>query len=395
MEVSVVASECVSDILLSMSHALDLHFVCDIGGPLDGTGGRVGPLFHRWLPNGREDAISIGPKGKDGSIQVWFERRGQVGTDGYWRYDASNTQSRVDESSIRRHGYLNAGFLFGHATFHGISDEEVRAVRAGLRGDDHYVRVGKRVVAFIADPVAALVGLLRTRYGQYWLREIEVWDSRRESLGNYCAGLQLKWRELAGDRWRNFRPTDSVVQLTGTISREDAYRQFLEEDDWRGLNEAKELTAEPDVALQLLPGVQRLRQLGHTEAALVQMISALELAVDRFVKNRRAALLKLGKEATQNFGEYGSASYRVAILALAGDLVSSEKLERVMIAIGHRNAIVHQGRRLTSDADGHFDAIVDCIRALLGLSKLKFPSRDLLPTLKFPRDLQKPQAGTP
>jgi len=370
-----------------MSHALELHFVCDIGDVLDGTGGEVGPLFHRWLPNGQQDAISIGPKGRDSSIQVWFERRGKVGTDGYWRYDATNTQSKVDESSIRRHGYLNAGILFGHATFHGISGEEIAAVRAGRRGDGHYERLGKRVVAFIADPVAALVALLRTRYGQYWLREIRAWDSRRESLGNYCAGLQLKWRERAGDRWRNFRPTDSIVQLTGTISPEEAYRQFLEEEDWRGLSEAKELTAMPDVALQLLPGVQRLRQLGHTEAALVQVISALELAVDRFVKNRRAALSKLGKAATQNFGEYGSASYRVAILALAGDLVPAETLERVITAIDRRNTIVHEGGRLSSDADGHFDAVVDCIRALLELSKLKFPSRSVLPTLTFPPDL--------
>jgi hypothetical protein len=205
--------------------------------------------------------------------------------------------------------------------------------------------------------------------------------------------LQLKWRERAGDPWRNFRPTDSIVQLTGTISPEEAYRQFLEEDDWRGLSGAKELTAEPDVALQLLPGVQRLRQLGHTEAALVQVISALELAVDRFVENRRAALSRLGQAATQNFGEYGSSSYRVAILALAGDLVPADTLERVMTAIDRRNTIVHEGGRLSSDADGHFDAVVDCIRALLGLSKLKFPSRSVLPTLKFSRDLERPPAS--
>jgi hypothetical protein len=104
--------------------------------------------------------------------------------------------------------------------------------------------------------------------------------------------------------------------------------------------------------------------------------------VDRLTKSA-ARLSKLGKDATQNFGEYGSASYRVAILALAGDLVASETLDRVMIAIGRRNTIVHEGGRLNSDADGHFDAVVDCIRALLGLSKLKFPSRSVLPTLRF------------
>jgi hypothetical protein len=303
---------------------------------------------------------------------VWFERRGKIGADGYWRYDASNAQSKVDESSIRQHGYLDAGLLFGHATFDGVSDDELEAVRAQHRGDDHYERLGKRVVSFIVDPVAALVAHLRTRFGQYRLREIRAWDSRRESLGNYCAGLQLKWRERPGDRWRNFRPTDSILQLIGKISPDEAYRQFLEEDDWRELSGAKELTVVPDVALQLLPGVQRLRQLGQTEAALVQIITALELAVDRFVKNRRAALSKLGNNATQNFGEYGSASYRVAILALAGDLVPSETLERVIVAIGRRNTIVHEGGRLTSDADGHFDAVVDCIRALLGLPSSSF-----------------------
>ena len=35
-----------------------------------------GPLFHRWLPDGRQDSIVLATKDPNTKLEVWFERRG-------------------------------------------------------------------------------------------------------------------------------------------------------------------------------------------------------------------------------------------------------------------------------------------------------------------------------
>ena len=41
-------------------------------GPLPPSG----PLFHRWLPDGEKDAITLSPPSEHYTLKLWFERWG-------------------------------------------------------------------------------------------------------------------------------------------------------------------------------------------------------------------------------------------------------------------------------------------------------------------------------
>ena len=86
-----------------------------------------GPLFHRWLPDNENDAITLKAEAKS-SVKVWFERRGHV-PNGFIEYDVSRRE--VDPSIVRRQCKLDGGPLFGKAEIQDISPEEYTALLAG------------------------------------------------------------------------------------------------------------------------------------------------------------------------------------------------------------------------------------------------------------------------
>lgn len=106
-----------------------------------------------------------------------------------------------------------------------------------------YEALGKRIVRLIRPPVNKLINLLRANYGQYWLREIEEWDSRSRSLGSFCAGLGVRWSLDGGKTWSNFVPTERFAESYGftTLPSDEDFRQeLLTEDDWRELPLSRE-----------------------------------------------------------------------------------------------------------------------------------------------------------
>jgi hypothetical protein len=97
--------------------------------------------------------------------------------------------------------------------FAGASPEELAALSKDDKGSAQYLALGKRVVNFLSPPLIALVETLRVRLGQYWLHELRSWDSRTESLGQYCRMLQLRWRQSPSDEWVNFVPNTPTIEL--------------------------------------------------------------------------------------------------------------------------------------------------------------------------------------
>ena len=239
-------------------------------------------MFNRWLPDGKADAIALPVADKRNEIRVWFERRCRV-TDGFLRYDA---QERVgfDVARMQKQGRINAGYMFGEAAFVAVTNAELKAVRDNQKNSADYIALGKRLTSFLTPTLGAFVDVLRFQYGQYWLRPIMPWDSRRESLGNYCGGLQIKWTENRSDEssWRDFRPTDSVIQLSASIHRGDAYEVYLTESDWRSLQARPIQSGSSALALEMVSEAQKLRRDGHLRAALIQSVTALEIALGTF-----------------------------------------------------------------------------------------------------------------
>ena len=150
-----------------------------------------GPLFHRWLPNGENDAISLDSGDDDAKLMVWFDRFGTV--DGKQiRFDLGKRE--VDQKIMLTQAILEGGPLFGRVEIDNMSEEIVHCLKNDEIGSEVYEQFGKRVVKIIYPAVQNFLDNLRTRYGQYWIPNIEKWDSRKDSLGAHCRNLQIEWR---------------------------------------------------------------------------------------------------------------------------------------------------------------------------------------------------------
>ena len=135
-----------------------------------------GPRFHRWLPNGEADALTLKTDDPAAVLRVWFKRQGRM--DGAFFQFAHKEQS-FDPTVVSRQGVLEAGPLYGQLDID-LSEEDI----AGLReSSEHGQTVAKRILHLIHAPTSKLITTtLRTHYGQYWLEEWKPWDSRKNSL---------------------------------------------------------------------------------------------------------------------------------------------------------------------------------------------------------------------
>jgi hypothetical protein len=122
---------------------------------------------------------------------VWFEQRGYV-SDRFIKFDV--TRKEVEPAIIPTQAALVAGSLFGLLEVQVPTEEEVSSLLENKIGDPSYKALGDRVInRLIHPPVTRFINTLRTKYGQYWIREFEKWDSRDENLGGHCISLRLKW----------------------------------------------------------------------------------------------------------------------------------------------------------------------------------------------------------
>jgi hypothetical protein len=324
-----------------------------------------GPLFHRWLPDGRNDVIVVPTVDRRNRLEFWFERRGYV-DHAFIRYD--KTREEVDVGVMRRQGHLDGGQVWGEAQYAHATPPELAAVRDDREGSDEYVALGKRVIEFVQPPLTAFIDLLRTQYGQYWLPELRPWDSRRESLGGYCATtLWLRWRESSDQDWKKFRPTRKSVTIVAKRLPGRGCGEYLTETDWRAIQATFKCDNTQPLALRLIARAHELREAGHVSEALVQAVTGVELGIEYFLRAR-------GNGAALS-GQFFDLPLKtqLSVLATAAELVPAGTLENAVKAIDLRNEIVHHGKQ-PSDSDRQLLlSLVECGRALLGLKELKTP----------------------
>lgn len=329
-----------------------------------------GPLFHRWLPNGRADELSVPTADSRNRITAWFERRGFV--DGsFIRYDMDRCE--VDESTMRRQARLDAGALRGEAEFAHVTSDELAAIREGRIGSKEYVAAGKRIVAFLYQPIAALVDLLRVQYGQYWLPEILPWDSRAQSLGSYCSStFSLRWRETENEDWHKFQPTDLSMTVFAQLPPGRAYEEYLTENDWRRIQSSFSPTSTLPLALRVIARAHQLHDSGHVNESFVQAVTGLELSIEYFVAN---SALRLSKDVAAFANQLLTLPLKVqlSILATATSRIPVATIDTAIDAIDLRNKIVHEGSTGEDERRRMFLAIAECARVFLGLTEFKTP----------------------
>jgi hypothetical protein len=326
-----------------------------------------GPLFHRWLPDGEKDCIVLDTDDPSAELKIWFQRWGFV-EHGFIVF--SYERREVDPEIIPKQAVLDAGPLMGLLRIEGLSEEQLASIRENKVGDDAYVALGKRVVKrLVYPPVNRFINVLRTNYGQYWIRPLEEWDSRRESLGGYCSFLQLKWSP-DGQIWEDFLPDEAVTKITARLQRH--FPGYLTEEGWQELREVAREGYEPSLGAVILSRTHQLLDQGNMRHAVIEGVIALEVALSELIRRKLGAAESL-IERMSAFWNLPLPSQLVSIAAPLGT-VSSQDIEDTVRAIEMRNKVIHQGWNPPDDAAVALSGLLRTVAALLSGPRFRFPS---------------------
>lgn len=298
-----------------------------------------GPRFHRWLPDGRTDEISLPTGHPESKLTVWFERTGYTEGD-FVHFDYK--QREVDPNIIRRQAWLDAGPLRGLMELESITDKQAKCLRQNKLGDDEYIALGKKVIKHLHPPLARFISILRTNYGQYWLPEPLPWDSRRESIGSYFRSLGLTWSLDGGESWTDFIPDEPTLFLKGEFSAK--FQHYMTRDDWAELRHTVESDYCPSLAGSILTLAHKFYDQGELKYALVEGITALELSLGELIRNQlhKYADDKSIESILGHFHEE-RLPFRVITAATFLERPPVDTLKRCLKAIELRNNVVHEG----------------------------------------------------
>ena len=314
-----------------------------------------GPLFHKWLPDGKTDSITLDTDGST-NLQVWFERRGFSGGDNdFIRFHPNRKE--VDPNKIPRQAVLVGGALFGELTIPNIDETIIQLIQTPESNNADYVALGKRIIKIIYQPVSKFIELLRIVYGQYWISQIEKWDSRDQSLGSYCSSWQMRWSSDNGNSWHEFIPdervTRTIIIMEGDEFGDEKFNTLIRHEDWLQLPAQLQKLSDPKINESfavsdiLLQSFQFLDQ-GNIRQALIEGVIALETVIGEFGRRKleNDGFLK-GK--FQSFYTLPLPAQLIAVSAFS-ESCSKEQLISSLKAIELRNKVVHEGEKISNQA---------------------------------------------
>lgn len=297
-----------------------------------------GPLFHRWLPDGDRDAIALPTGETDSTLKVWFERLGFV-EGGFVRF--AHRRHEVDASVVARQAKLEGGPLYCRLDVRG-AEETLAAVREDRVDDDNYVRLGRRLAKRVLfPPVRRFISILRITYGQYWLQELPEWDSRQESLGTYLGRGVIDWSLDGGRNWREFFPGQRAwAPVVGSPWEHDL--RYITREDWTTVAQAIAQGYEPSVGAESLSRAHELFAQGNPRYAIIEAVTALEVALHEFVRRRSAEIAGVQNWLSAFWNLPIKAQLAVAASFIGG--FSEREMKALVKLIDARHNIVHEGR---------------------------------------------------
>ncbi len=344
-----------------------------------------GPLFHRWLPDGEKDSIDLYTGYPQTRLKVWFERRGYV-DGGVIQFDTARKE--VDPAIIPTQAALYAGSLVGQLDVRDVTDNEAACLSSQLTEDPLYVSLSERIVDKIIQPcVSRLIDILRTKYGQYWLREPEGLDYKRRSLNNRCYLLNLQWSLDSGVTWFDLTPnaSTSFTHVTWTIGSGKDFQQYLTHEDWKNLAVLSQKEFNPPLGAFILANAKQLFEEENYKYALIEGILALEISLEYFTK--------------QNFNEHSNpkrseleniSHLEDKLRAVVKNIVlPKNSLKQAIQAIRVRNKSVHEYHFPSEQIKPKIKSLLNVVAVLNFGQDFKMPSARLGNMIKPVKDWEK------
>jgi hypothetical protein len=330
---------------------------------------RHGPLFHKWLPDGEQDSIELNVDEPEAELRVWFEQNGFI-ENGRVRFDYERQE--LDATIISQHPILDAGPLIGTLKLPNVPEDAFESIQENRVGDPAYVAFGRRVAHLIYEPVARLIDVLRTNYGQYWINPLKEWNPRGQSLGSYFSlVIQTKWSVDDGVNWSDFLP-DNPELLPTTDGSAETYEALLTQQDWRELQKHLSEGYEPKLAAELVTTTHQLIERQDLRGAVLQTMLALEVALNEFM-NRK---MRMNKVLADNLHGWSSLTLpaRLAAVATLSGAVTASQVESALKLSEMSHKIIREGWIPPFTAQEELRHVVQTVAALLSGPTFKFPN---------------------
>ena len=325
-----------------------------------------GPLFHRYLPDGKNDEIVMDTGDPNFILKVWFERRGFV-QNGAIEFDYRRKE--VDPEIIPRQAILDGGPLSCLLEINEISSEQEDVIRNEKKGDPIFVKLGKEIVKKIQPSINNLLSIIRIKYGQYWIATLGPFDSRYSSIGGYFSSLQTESSLDNGANWVKFLPDHPTHIGYSTIGGN--YKYYFSKDDWTAVKSMANEKFEPSVAMNCLIQAHQYMDQGDLKHAIIEGVTALELSIEEFFEKKLT-----GKDVLMNkFGEFKQLHLPTKTTMVSTAIgIAINELEDALSIIGIRNNIAHDGISPEErDVERKLFSTLNIVSTLIYDKKYRFP----------------------
>jgi len=214
---------------------------------------------------------------------------------------------------------------------------------------ERYVIHGREVFSLLADGVNRLLTFIRVEKGQFWLDPLEI---DLDNISSHSAEFGAK-AQIDDGPWFRWKP-GQTIRLSATIPR-DPDPRFLMLSDWPEAQAFVSAEGQPNLPRQLLAAAEAFADVGSERVALTEAVTALEIALSRFVESPKSDYLlseplrsRLGWESLKSV--HGRRGLTASVGFLLPILFDSSKLPDEVLAtcrqaIEARQNVVHRGAR--------------------------------------------------
>lgn len=299
-------------------------------------------IFHSWLPYKDEQSILIIEKNYEIKIE----------------FNINSTIWASDKKLEDIHKWVNVTVhrVFINVIIKNVEDQLVQFMQENISEDKtpnpelrkQFEVIGKEILDIIFYYLNRLISYVRFEKGQFWLNEFP----KDYDMHSYYIHFDAKAKILEdGAQWFRWRPTHTI-HMNSNINLD--IKCYLEELEWDGVKEFIFSKTRPNLVLELLSKAENLARNDHRRNAIIDSVSALEIALFAFSKNPSKTILNNYRGIRDSFeslqkhiehlGFSSSIRYLVPIL-FNNEQILTEDLQNCSTAIEIRNNVIHHGQR--------------------------------------------------
>jgi len=211
---------------------------------------------------------------------------------------------------------------------------------------EEYYSIGRTTYTAVMRGLNRIIGYIRSTKGQYWLEDYPILDK------NYDSELRKSETQIRFNdgKWIELR-SEWVIEYTVTVPNE---QRCVAEEDWCAIQEFVQSQRREPIVGHLLSIAEKLSREGYRRAALIEAVSAMEVALHEFgsqaieskptqCKDINTGFLNL-KRHLEHLGMTCSINYLLPLI-LEESEASHEIFGQCQKAIEERNNVVHNSQR--------------------------------------------------